>query len=204
MREIVFDPEVFMDKLVEYAKSRLQYYTSLFTRLGKISTATEMGEYTKIYLNSDLSSIFCDKTIVHPFYSIRINRGKFKIEVVITNNDGEECHLIFSAIMMSETVIADILYDTFGMVPKIEENGFETDVWLRHRFQNLIWETRDISKLVIMVEDPLLKFTLVLPLLEEFLEKTTEYEWPEATMILIRAIHDRKEGRTEEEKPLRL
>lgn len=202
--QCVFDPIIFKASIEQIAIGRLQQYGKLYANSVYGTTTARYEEYMDLHMRSDLRQLFPDKCWVNTFYDSEDVRGKFRYNVKIVSLTHGTCTLSFSAIMLDISTISSILYDEFGMIPKIMEDGFKAEVWLRHRFQKFIWEQRDINKLVTMVEDPLLKFTLVLPLLEEFLEKTTEYEWPEATMILLRAIHDRKEGRTEEEKPLRL
>lgn len=203
--QCVFDPIVFKDAIAKIAIDRMRTYGQLYRNsVYGTSTVGGMEEYMSTYVRSDMTQLFPDKCWVNTFYESEDISLKFRYNVKIVSLTHGTCTLSFSAIMLDISSISSIFYDEFGMIPKIMENGFKTEVWLRHRFQKLLWEQRDIGKLVRMVEDPLLKFTLTTPLLEEFLEKTTEYEWPDATVILLRAIHDRKEGIQEEENPMRL
>lgn len=201
--QCVFDPIMFKNAIAKMAYTNYHAYAKLYMNSVYGTSTSSMDKYMSTYVRSDMSQLFPDKCWVNTFYESEDNRRKFRYDVKIVSLNHGTCTLSFSAIMLDTSTISNILYDEFGMIPKITENGFDTEAWLRHRFQELIWEQRDISELVKMVEDPLLKFTLITPLLKEFLEKTTEYEWSEATAVLLRAIHDRKEKQTEE-KPLRL
>lgn len=204
--QCVFDPVEFIRIIRDIAYTNYQMRAKLYMNVVHTpSTAhdAKIAEMMKQYLKTDLTTLYPDKVWVNTFYESEFDRCGFRLNIKITSLEHGVSTLAFSAIMFDDSEVANIMYDNFGMIPKITEYGIDTEQWLRHRFQNLIWEQRDIDKLVRMVEDPLLKFTLT-TLLEEFLEKTTEYEWSEATMVLLRAIHDRKEGRQEEEKPMRL
>ena len=202
--QCIFDPVVFKDALEKIALDRMQLYGELHRN--SIYGTSTMAEYMTTYVRSDISQLFPNKVWVDVFYESEDIREKFRYNVKIVSLTHGTCTLSFSAIMLDISTISSILYDEFGMVPKIMENGFKTEVWLRHRFKKLLWEKRDIDKLARMVEDPLLKFTLTTPLLEQFLEASIKFEWPDATMVLLRAIHDRDGERQEEaaDKPMRL
>ena len=201
--QCVFDPVVFKDAIMKIAYTNYHAYAKLYTNSVYGTSTAGLDKYMSAYIRSDMTQLFPDKCWVNTFYESEDNHRRLRYDVKIVSLTHGTCTLSFSEIMLNTSTISNILYDEFGMIPKITENGFKTEDWLRHRFQELIWEQRDIGELVRMVEDPLLKFTLMTPLLKEFLEKTTECEWPEATMVLMRAIHDRKEKQTGE-KPLRL
>lgn len=193
--QCAFDPAVFINIVNKIMAGRARFIgdASLF--------AMSPERYYLYYLSSDMNQIFPDKCWVNTFYELEEQGFNTRFAVKIKSLQHGTCVMKFSLLLMNSNTMADILYDEFGMVPN--GTGFDTELWLNLKFKD-ISESRDINLLVRIVEDKCLERVLTMKLLKEFLNNSIENEWSEGTMVILRAIHDRDGGKTDNAETMRL
>ena len=194
----VFDPKVFVESLKKtlITNPMIRHYAII-----PGNTAIDLANDYKQYMGWDLSQLYVDKTWVDIYYKLE---SSLDIRLEMTSLEHGSCVVKMSQLAMSSTVVADIMYDKFGMISLPSDPwGFEVQKWLRGKLWSA-FVSRDIDILIRLIEDPYLRSEITTTPLKYLLDASIKENWPEATAILMRAIHDRDGETDTAETTLRL
>lgn len=191
----MFDPVVLMDALtaaMDEKASDLQRQLSTDT--------TRFVGCEKDRVRSAIRHIFPDKTWVDVFYQLE-EGVDIRLEINSYRYGSRAMRFILATI--DRSILANVLYDKFGMIPINVQNPFYTEEWVRRKILGT-FITRDIDMFTRLVEDQCLRAVVTKQSLEKLIKLSIGSEWPEATAVLMRAIHDRDDGIDNVETMLRL
>jgi hypothetical protein len=176
-------------------------------------TIGQMFQNYDRYIRGDFSQLYADKTWVDIYYKLETS---FDIRLEMMSPQDGPCVIRLSQVVMTGTIVANIMYDKFGMIPVSMLDPFNTkpnpigtgSIWPFNTGEWLfgkIWTAyvhRDLDLFTRMIEDPFFEFTE--KELNEFLDVSIKDEWSEATAIILRAIHDQGDSENNSTEILRL
>lgn len=196
-KQCVFDPKVFINALGCQIDIMIGHVLQNYER----------------YIRGDFTQLYVDKTWVDVYYKLETS---FDIRLEMMSPQHGPCVIKMSQAAMTGTMVANIMYDKFGMIPVSMLDPFNTvpnpigmgSVWPFSSGEWLfgrIWTAyvhRDLDLFTRMIEDPCFEFTA--KELHEFLDASIKDDWTEATAIILRAINDQGYSETNSTEILRL